>query len=103
MPLTLCLLAALAFTAGGIVMKVADGVRLSFATASFLALFAAGAALQATALRGADLGPTYVVVLGLEAALALVFGTLFYAEPVTVPKLAAVLLIVAGIALLRMR
>jgi small multidrug resistance pump/quaternary ammonium compound-resistance protein SugE len=101
MPLTLCLLSALAFTVGGIFMKAADGPRASFWTVGFLTLFGVGAALQAQALRGAALGPTYLVVLGLEAALALAFGTLFFAEPVTVNKLAAVLLIVSGIALLR--
>ncbi len=103
MALTLCLLAALAFTVGGVLMKAAGGLRPSSATVAFLTLFAVGAALQAQALRGAPLGATYVVVLGLEAALALAFGTLFFGEPVTVHKLAAVLLIVGGIALLRIQ
>lgn len=84
-------------------MKAADGLRASSATVAFLTLFAVGAALQAQALRGAPLGTTYVVVLGLEAALALAFGTLLFAEPMTVHKLAAVLLIVGGIALLRIQ
>jgi quaternary ammonium compound-resistance protein SugE len=101
MPLVLCLLAALAFSVGGIFMKVAGGPHLSGPTAGFLTLFAVGATLQAMALRDEELGPTYLLVLGLEASLALLFGTLLFAEPVTATKLGAALLIVGGIALLR--
>ena len=102
MQLVLASLAALFFTVGGIFMKRADGLHNGSATAVFLMLFAAGAAIQSLAMRGAELGATYIVVLGLEAALALVFGTLLFGEPITLPKVGAVLLIVGGIAVLRM-
>ena len=45
---------------------------------------------------------TYVIVLGLEAVLAVSFGALLFAEPLTTSKVTAVLLIVGGIAMLRL-
>ena len=103
MHLVLASIAALCFTVGGIFMKHADGLRNTSATALFLLLFAFGAVIQSQAMRGAELGATYIVVLGLEAALALAFGTFLFAEPITLSKIAAVVLIVSGIALLRMQ
>ena len=103
MPLFLSSIAALCFTVGGIFMKHADGLRNASATAVFLLLFAFGAAIQSQAMRGAELGATYIVVLGLEAALALIFGTFLFAEPITLPKTGAILLIVCGIAWLRIQ
>lgn len=101
MQLALAVLAALLFTVGGIFMKRAEAGDAAAATAIYLALFASGAAVQARAMRGAEMGATYVIVLGLEAALAVAFGAALFAEPVTLPKLGAVALVVAGIALLR--
>ena len=101
MPLVLASLAAISFTVGGIFMKRADGLHNAPAAAVFLLLFAVGAAIQSQAMRGTELGATYIVVLGLEAALALAFGTLLFAEPLTLAKAGAVALIVSGIALLR--
>jgi quaternary ammonium compound-resistance protein SugE len=102
MHLLLASLAAVSFTVGGIFMKRADGVRHAPAAAAFLLLFACGAVIQSQAMRGTELGATYIVVLGLEAALALAFGTLLFGEPLTAVKTGAVALIVGGIALLRM-
>jgi len=101
MYLTLALLAALAFTAGGVCMKYADGVRHLLPVLGFVSLFGIGAALQSQALRGGELGATYLLVLGLEAALAFGFGVALFGEAVTPAKLSALALIVTGIALLR--
>jgi quaternary ammonium compound-resistance protein SugE len=101
MHLVLGAVAALSFTVGGIFMKRADGLQNAPAAALFLLLFAIGAALMSYAMRGAEMGTTYIVVLGLEAALAFAFGAYLFAEPVTLPKIGAVAMIVAGIALLR--
>jgi quaternary ammonium compound-resistance protein SugE len=54
-------------------------------------------------MRGAELATTYVIVLGLEAALAVALGRFVFGEPMTVAKLCAIALIVGGIALLRTR
>ena len=101
MHLLLSGLAALLFTVGGIFMKRADGLSHAPPTACFLALFACGAAVQSCAMRGTELGATYVIVLGLEAILAVSFGAILFGESLTPSKTAAVLLIVGGIALLR--
>jgi quaternary ammonium compound-resistance protein SugE len=103
MPLALASLAAVCFTVGGVFMKRADGLRHAAPTMLFLLLFAVGAALQSQAMRRAELTTTYVIVLGLEAVLAVGFGMLLFAEPMTSRKLCAVALIVVGIALLRVR
>lgn len=101
MQFALMALAALAYTLGGILMKHADGLRHLTLAGGFLVLFAIGAVLQSLAMRNSDLGTTYVIVLGLEAALALTFGVFLFAEPITITKFVAVLLIVSGISLLR--
>ena len=101
MHLLLSITAALAFTTGGVFMKHADGLRHLLPVALFLALFGLGAALQSQAMRGTDLGTTYILVLGLEAALAFGMGVAFFGEAVTLQKTAAVALIVVGIAFLR--
>ena len=103
MQIALISLAALSFTVGGIFMKRADGVRHASATSLFLLLFAFGAAIQSQAMRGAELGATYIVVLGLEAALTLFFGAFLFAEPITLSNAAARLLIGGGIAWLRIQ
>jgi multidrug transporter EmrE-like cation transporter len=102
MQLMLPVLAALAFTIGGVFMKYADGLHNNWATFLFLLMFGLGAVLQSQAMRGAELGVVYIAVLGLEAALAFGFGTFIFGEAVTLTKVAAILLIVSGIALLRM-
>ncbi|MGE5243724.1 MAG: DMT family transporter [Betaproteobacteria bacterium] len=101
MQLVLASLAAFCFTLGGVFMKHAEGLRNATPTALFLLLFGVGAAVQSLAMRGAELTTTYLIVLGLEAALAVAFGMLLFAEPMTVRKLCAIVLIVGGIALLR--
>jgi multidrug transporter EmrE-like cation transporter len=101
MYMLLALLAALSFTAGGVLMKHADGMRHHAPVAGFVVLFAIGAMLQSQAMRGNELGATYILVLGLEAALAFGLGIVLFDETVTLRKIAAVTLIVAGIALLR--
>ena len=103
MRIALLSLAALAFTVGGIFMKRADGVRHAADTAVYLLLFAVGAVMLSQAMRGAELGTTYIIVLGLEAAFAVFFGAVLFSEPITFSKTAAMLLIVGGIAWLRIQ
>jgi multidrug transporter EmrE-like cation transporter len=65
------------------------------------AFFVAGAILQALAMRGGDLGVVYVIVLGVEAVLAMAFGWYFFSESLSLWKVGGALLIVLGIATLR--
>lgn len=97
----LLVLAATCFAVGGIFMKYAEGVTRPLPTLAFLALFAVGALLQGYAMRKADLGVVYIAVLGLEAALALIFSVALFKESLSVTRVTAVLLILVGVALLR--
>ncbi len=95
------LAAAVAFTVGGIFMKFSHG--LSYLTPSLLVyiFFCIGASLQTLAMRKSDLGVTYILVLGLEAVLALLFGVFIFKENYSFLKLLGVSLIVTGIIFLR--
>lgn len=97
----LAALAASCFTVGGVFMKHADGLHHAGATAGFLALFVLGAVVQSQAMRGEGLAVTYLIVLGLEAALAVVFGQFVFGETMTVVKACAIALVISGVALLR--
>jgi multidrug transporter EmrE-like cation transporter len=101
MLLLLGLLAALCFTTGGLFMKYADGFRQLTPALAFLLLFGAGAVLQSHAMRGAGMAVTYVLVLGLEAALALGFGVWLLGESLSPARIAGMVLTLVGIALLR--
>jgi len=96
------LTAAALFTAGGVAMKASAGMTRPTPTLLFFLLFAAGATCQALALRDAELGVAYLVVLGLEAVLAAALGVVVYSEQVSVPKCLGVLAVVAGVVLLHL-
>ena len=82
-------------------MKSSEGLTKFWPSAACLACFVAGAALQAMAMRGNPMGSTHIFGVGLEVALALMFGALFFQEPLTFPKIGAVTLILVGMIFLR--
>jgi multidrug transporter EmrE-like cation transporter len=94
--------AAALYVAGGTFMKYSQGLTRLLPTLGLVTLFSAGALLQAWAMKHEALGPSYVVVLGLEALLAVIAGSVIFAEPVTVKIFFGVALVVLGIILLRM-
>jgi small multidrug resistance pump/quaternary ammonium compound-resistance protein SugE len=100
-PAVLVGLAAVLFSAGGVCMKLSAGLTRLPATLALFALFAGGAALNALAMAGRDLGVVYIIVLGLEAVLTFAAGAFFFQEAVTPLRLAGVALVVAGIACLK--
>ena len=95
-------LAAALYVIGGTLMKYSRGLTRLLPTMALVAVFSAGALIQAKAMRHEALGPSYVVVLGLEALLAVVAGYLFFAEQVTAKTLSGVVLVLLGILLLRL-
>lgn len=101
MPLLPLVLAAVAYAAGGLFMKASDGVTRVAPAAAFLALFAAGATLQAIGMKQAHMGVAYVFVLGVEAVAAVVLSAVVLHEPYSPSRLAAIAVVVAGIAWLR--
>ena len=89
--------AALAFTVGGIFMKLSQGLTQPLPSLAMLGLFAIGAALLTLSIevRG-ELGPAYLVVLGLEAVLAFAFGAMLFGEQAGMTRILGVGLLVVG-------
>jgi small multidrug resistance pump/quaternary ammonium compound-resistance protein SugE len=101
MNLLLSVTAAVTFAFGGVCMKYSEGLTRPAPTVLLFILFCAGAAAQTLAMRHAEMGATYILVLGLESALAFTLGVLVFREPATPVRILAVLLVTAGIVLLR--
>lgn len=101
MTLVLLLVASAAYAVGGLFMKLSDGLAHGWPTAGFLALFAGGALLQARAMAASDLGVSYIFVLGVEVLITVLLSAVYLGEPYTGSRLAAIAMVVVGIAWLR--
>ena len=101
MDILLLTLAALAFSAGGLFMKLSAGVTRPAPTVAFIVLFIGGAVVQALAMRRSDLGVSYVFVLGLEAIATVLLSVWMLNETYSPQRIAAITLVVIGIAWLR--
>jgi multidrug transporter EmrE-like cation transporter len=95
------LAAAMLYAVGAVCMKASQGFERWLPSVLVFATFGAGAALQTVAMRRQDIVVGYTVVLGFEAVSAFVLGVVFFREPVTATRLAAVGLVAAGVYLLR--
>jgi multidrug transporter EmrE-like cation transporter len=95
-------IAAIAFSVGGLFMKLSSGVTRPWPTVAFIGLFVAGALVQAVAMRRAELSVAYVFVLGLEAVITVLLSVWLLHESCPPQRIAAIALVVAGIAWLRM-
>jgi multidrug transporter EmrE-like cation transporter len=102
MNLLFSLLAAGAYTVGGLFMRKAEGFAHALPTAMVFGCFGVGAALQILAMRRSELSVNYILVLGLEAALALLLGIGWLGEALSPRKLAGLALILAGVMSLRL-
>jgi len=101
MALAQLLLASTVYGVGGLFMKLSAGLSRPAFTAAFLALFVVGALLQGSAMRETDLGVSYIFVLGVEAIVTMGLSVAYLHERCPPSRLAAVVLVVAGIAWLR--
>lgn len=101
MYLVLLIAASLLFATGGLFMKLSLGLTRLTPSIFVFVFFCAGAACQAIAMKRADMGVAYVFVLGLEAVVAFLISVLALNESAAPMRVAAVLLIVAGIVLLQ--
>ena len=101
MDLLLSLLAAGAYTVGGLFMRKADGFTHALPAAIMFGCFCVGAVLQTLAMKRSELSINYILVLGLEAVLALVLGIGWLGEALSPRKLTGVALILAGVMSLR--
>jgi multidrug transporter EmrE-like cation transporter len=89
-------LAAALYVTGGLFMKYSAGLTRWLPALALVIVFSAGALIQAWAMKQEALGPSYVVVLGLEALLAL------FAGQMTVKMIFGAVLVVLGLIFLRM-
>jgi small multidrug resistance pump/quaternary ammonium compound-resistance protein SugE len=101
MPLLLLACASILYATGGLFMKQSDGMTTLTPSIVFLALFVAGSMLQALGMRRTDMGIAYVLVLGMEAVAAVVLSVVVLNETYSASRLAAIALVVVGIAWLR--
>jgi multidrug transporter EmrE-like cation transporter len=101
MDIIFLVLAAVAFSVGGLLMKVSAGLTRPAPTAGFLILFLIGAMLQSFGMRRTDLSVAYIFVLGLEAALTVLLSVGYLKENCPPQRIAAISVIVFGIAWLR--
>ena len=92
--------ASILFAIGGIFMKYSAGLSKLWASAAVFACFCAGAACQTLAMRRAEMSVVYIFVLGLEAVAAFLLSVGVLDERITITKVFALVLILAGIALL---
>ena len=81
-------------------MKLSAGLTQLTPSVLVFVLFCAGAACQALAMKRADLGVAYVLVLGLEAIAAFGISVFLLHENAGTGRIIAVTLIVCGIVLL---
>jgi|SRR5271154_6220073 len=100
MDFLLLLTASAAYATGGLFMKYSAGLSRPLPTATFLCLFIVGALLQGRAMRTADLGMAYILVLGLEAAITTIFSGFVLGESFSVKRSVALVMVIAGSALL---
>jgi len=101
MTLLMLIAASIAYAVGGLFMKQSDGVTRLMPTVGFLVLFACGAAMQAVGMKQADMGISYVFVLGVEAIAAVLLSSVFLGETYSASRLGAIALVLLGIAWLR--
>jgi multidrug transporter EmrE-like cation transporter len=102
MNLLLSLLAAGAYTVGGLFMRKAEGFAHAGPAAMVFGCFCLGAALQTLAMRRSELSINYILVLGLEAALALLLGVACLGEALSPRKVVGLALILVGVCSLRL-
>lgn len=83
-------------------LKYAEGFTRPWPTAFTAVMLAASMALLAWAVKSLPLGTAYAVWTGIGAVGAVTLGIVLFKEPVTLPRLICVGLIVAGILGLRL-
>ncbi len=93
--------AALAFTTGGIFMQQSEGLTKWMPSVMVYLLFALGASLQTLVTRHSGMGLTYILVLGLEAVLATLFGIVLFKEGYSLLKISGIFLVTLGVVFLR--
>jgi multidrug transporter EmrE-like cation transporter len=90
-------LASLAFSAGGVLMKPSGGFTRLGPSLGIVACFVLGAVLLTRAVDRGGLSTTYVLGLGLEAVVSVGAGMLLLGETLTAAQGAGIVLILGGL------
>lgn len=101
MYLLVAIFAALAYTIGGVCMKFSAGFSQPLPSLLVYILFFIGATLQTYLTYQAQLGVTYILVLGLEAGCALLLSNIVFKESYSTPAIVGIFLIIVGTGILR--
>lgn len=97
------LAAAILFeVAGTTSMKLTDGFRNLAPSIFMFGFYAIAFACNAMALRKLDVSVTYAIWSGVGTALTAVVGFLYFREPMTALRVSGILLIIAGVAVVRL-
>ena len=98
---SLCFGSAFLYVASSVFMKYWDELGTTLAIAGIAATMIAAIGVEILALRYQDLALTMVMIIGLEAVIAVVWGMSFLGETIAIQKIAGLGLIVTGIAMLK--
>ena len=103
MYLLLSIGAAICYSVGGLFMQTSEGFTKLFPTLLIYICFGLGATLHTIATRiSSSMGITYILILGLEALMAILLSVLLLKEEsYSFLKLVGILLVVMGVAVLR--
>jgi multidrug transporter EmrE-like cation transporter len=99
--LLLPIAAAFSFTVGGVFMQFSEGLSRFVPSLMVYVTFLLGASLQTLATRHSGMGLTYILVLGLEAVLAVLLSAFLLQEGYSMLKLTGIFLVVMGVVFLR--
>jgi small multidrug resistance pump len=102
MTFLLLVIAAVFYTAGGVFMKLSQGLTQFFPTLLLFVTMCLGIIIQALAQRQMQLSVTYLMVLGLEATLALVGSVLIFHEGLSGLKVLGFIFVLSGIGFLHL-
>jgi quaternary ammonium compound-resistance protein SugE len=98
----LLLLSGLVEAGWAIGLKASEGLTRPLPTVLTLAGMLASFALLSLAARSIPVGTAYAVWVGIGTIGATALGVILYAEPMSAPRIASLLLIIAGIAGLKL-
>jgi multidrug transporter EmrE-like cation transporter len=102
MDLLIAIGAALSFVLGGVFMQMSQGLSQIIPTISIYLCFGLGATLQTIAMqKSGEMGITYVLIVGLEAVLAVSCGIFLFQESYSLLKLVGITLVTIGVVFLR--
>jgi small multidrug resistance pump len=93
--------AATCYTAGGIFIKLSQGLTQLLPTLLLFISICIGAVIQSLVVRHMQLGVSYIMILGLEATLALRGSVVIFREGLSQLKILGVVLVLGGIGCLQ--